>query len=178
MQPDSGLNMAAPTKCAMCGGIAKPAIGLTVDSSEYWEAAEATQTHQNTGKLPRRRRDGRTDLLVCTGCYNERQLLEVMEEESNNKDDAHEDAEFQEALRLSQLDGPPARRSDSDEDLAEALRLSQLDSPPARPARRSDSDEDLAKALLLSKLDGPPEERSDSDEEPEALRQSGLEAVD
>ena len=160
----------------MCSRIANPAIGLNLDSSQYWEAAEARQALENTGKpLRRPRNDGRSDLLVCLDCYNERKDLERLQRRwartEDLKDDAHEDAKFEEkadaelaeALRLSTLDDLP-----EDAELAEALRRSMLDVPP----ERSDSDAELAEALRLSRVDVPPEERSDSDEEPEALRQS------
>ena len=166
----------------MCGRIANPAIGITVDASEDWEAAEATQTHQNTGKLPRRRSDGRTDLLVCNGCYNDYKLAEAHQwseddpskvDEGEKPDDEGEkpdsdDADLAEAIRLSQLEDLDVPREDTE--LAEAIRRSLSDGGDAassqsftasRPPeeKSSESDENLAEAMhLLSKLEVPQED--------------------
>ena len=180
----------------MCSRIANPAVGLNLDSSAYWEAAEERQAIENTGKPPRcPRTDGRSDLLVCLDCYNERKALEAEQRrwertEESSKDDAHEDAKFEKkTLRPSKLDGPPGERADSDAELAEALRLSMLDVPPedaelaealrlskldVPPQETSDFHAELEQALPLPKLDVPPEERSDSDEKPEALHPAGF----
>ena len=140
LQPDPGLNM-PPSKCAMCGRIANPAIGITVDTSEYWEAAEAKQTLANIGKPPKCRGDGRTDLLVCTECYNDYKAAEAAQYEEEKPDDEGEkpddegekpdsnDADLAEALRLSLLDLEVPRQDTGREaiEFAEAIRRSLLD---------------------------------------------------
>ena len=181
-----------PFKCAMCKKIARPAVSFTVDSTKDWEAAvlhnqgPADPAKIKPGACPvSGRADGRIDLVLCVPCAEERRELEAIEE-SKNDDDAREDAELEQALRLSMTDEQKSLldgQAREDAELAEALRLSMSDARPAEPEKalrssngppekRSDLDAELEKALRLSMLDAPPEERSDSDEEPEALRQS------
>ena len=187
------LNMPPlPFKCAMCKKIARPAVSLTVDSTKDWEAAVLhNQGPADPAKIKpwecpvSGRDDGRIDLVLCFPCAEERRELEAIEE-SKNDDDAREDAELEQALRLSMTDEQKSLldgQAREDAELAEALRLSMSDARPAEPEKalrssngppekRSDLDARLAEALRLSMLSTPPEERSDS-EEPEALRQSG-----
>ena len=170
LQPDPGLNMPPKKECAMCGRcIADLALGITVDTSEYWEAAEAKQTLANIGKPPKCRGDGRTDLLVCTECYNDYKVAESAQYEEEKPDDEGEnpddegekpdsnDADLAEALRLSRSDLDVPRQDTGREhtELAEALHLSLLDlDVPRQDTGREREHAELAEAIRLSLLDG------------------------
>ena len=151
----------------MCGRIANPAIGITVDTSEYWEAAEAKQTLANIGKPPKCRGDGRTDLLVCTECYNDYKVAESAQYEEEKPDDEGEkpdpnDADLAEALRLSLLDLEVPRQDTGREaiEFEEAIRRSLLDSGDAASSQSFAASSQSFTASCL-----PRDKSSESDEE-------------